>query len=113
MNKPYIIMGVAVLLITSITIITQEHSPEAVYLFSPSCHICQKLAPSVDKYLADHPGTTLEKINVNSDRGKELANKHNIAGVPVAIINGELVYYYGDEDAFIKQIDYRLLVVSE
>lgn len=113
MNKPYIIMGVAVLLITSFAIITQEHSPKAVYLFSPSCHICQKLAPSVDKYLEDHPGTPLEKVNVNSDKGKELANKHQIKGVPVAIINEDPVYYYGDEDAFIKQIDYRLQVVRE
>ena len=59
-------------------------------VFSPGCHTCKELEAFWESIKGDFPNVRFDRIDVTTDKGLELAQKHMILASPGIVLNGEL-----------------------
>ena len=64
----------------ALNIETMSNEPCVVLFYAPWCGHCKRFKPQWDSLMAKNHGIKL--IDVNCDKNKELAEKHNIKGFP-------------------------------
>ncbi len=65
--------------------------PNIVLLYSPSCSACPS-AKSLWKQLRVKYSFNYREIDITSENGQELADRHSIRAVPATIIDGRLTF---------------------
>ncbi len=65
--------------------------PNIVLLYSPSCSACPS-AKSLWKQLRVKYSFNYREIDITSENGQELADRHAIRAVPATIIDGRLTF---------------------
>jgi glutaredoxin len=65
--------------------------PNIVLLVSPTCGACPS-AKSLWKELRVKYSFGYREIDINSEDGQELANRHSVRAVPATIIDGRLTF---------------------
>ena len=59
-------------------------------VFAPGCHTCKELEALWELVKGDFPNVRFDRVDVTTDKGQELAQKHMIFASPGIILNGEL-----------------------
>lgn len=65
--------------------------PNIVLLYSPSCSACPS-AKSLWKQLRVKYSFNYREIDITSESGQELADRHAVRAVPATIIDGRLTF---------------------
>jgi glutaredoxin len=65
--------------------------PNITLLVSPTCGACPS-AKSLWKELRVKYSFSYREVDINSNDGQELANRHSIRAVPATIIDGRLTF---------------------
>lgn len=64
-----------------------EGGPGMLYFYSPECPVCRNMTPIVDELEKEYDdGFKFERVNVETNRGKEQARAHGLIGQPAFLI---------------------------
>jgi cytochrome c-type biogenesis protein len=65
--------------------------PRMVELYAPSCPICARMKPTMDKVISacDNQGVEVEAIDVSQPENKTLVTEHRVVGVPTFLFFDE------------------------
>ena len=59
-------------------------------VFSPGCHTCKELEALWETIKGDFPNVDFRRVDVTTEQGQELVQKHMIFASPGVVINGAL-----------------------
>ncbi|MEK7519886.1 MAG: thioredoxin family protein [Patescibacteria group bacterium] len=72
---------------------------------SPGCHSCRAFREWWDTMKQEYPNVTIKEVDLTTDEGQALVQKHMIFASPGIIVNGELFSTGGvDKEKFLAKI---------
>lgn len=75
------------------------------FLTMPGCHNCKAVKKIFDEVTPDFPSVEVEKMDMMSEKGQELVQKHSIMASPGIVINDELFSTGGvDKEKLVEKL---------
>lgn len=75
------------------------------FLTMPGCHNCEAAKKIFDEIMPEFPNVEVEEIDMMTEDGQKLVQKHGIMSSPGIVINGELFSTGGvDKDKLIMKL---------
>lgn len=75
------------------------------FLTMVGCHVCAEVKKIFDEIMPNFPNVKVEEIDMTSEKGQELVQKHSIMSSPGLIIDGKLFSTGGvDKEKLIKKL---------